>query len=331
MMDDRFLGEQREEPSAGFSRSLRERLRGLEDAREARASRLRPVLAGAVAVAAVAVAFTFPAVRVAAQNALDLFRVRSFAGLEIDEARIEQLRKLNDASDRDPAMLVFDEQQVLQEPGKPVDYPSADLAASAAGLPGLRQPATLPSGFRFEKAVVTGEGAARLTVRTAQLRHVLDALAIRDVRVPDELDGRTITVRKPATVQQRFTDGTRSVHVLEAMSPEVELPPGADLRELGEIGLRILGLDAAEARRVAGGIDWRTTLLVPVPTSAGSFRQVDMHGSKGLFIRTVAEPKADGTRKRRGALVLWSEAGRVHAVEGDIGGEDLLEVAQSLR
>ena len=95
-MDDRFLHELREEPADGFGRRLRERLRGLEDTRASRASRWRPLLAGAVAVAAVAVAFTFPAVRVAAQNALDLFRVRSFAGIEVDESRLEQLRQLSD-------------------------------------------------------------------------------------------------------------------------------------------------------------------------------------------------------------------------------------------
>jgi hypothetical protein len=330
-MDDRFLDELRVEPAAGFDRALRERLRGLEDAREARAARWRPALAGAVAVVAVALAFTVPAVRVAAQNALDLFRVRSFAGIEVDEARLEQLRKLSDESQRDPAMLVFDEQQVLQEPGRPVDYPSAGLAASAAGLPGLLEPQTLPPGFQLEKAVVSGEGAVRLTVHTDRLRAVLETLGLTDVRVPEGFDGQAITVRKPAMVVQRFTDGKRSVGVIEAMSPELTLPPGAELQQLGELGLRVLGLDAAEASRVAGRIDWKTTLLVPVPTSAGSFSQVDVNGNPGLLIRTSPEKKPDGTRGRRGALVMWSESGRVHAVQGDISAEDVLVVAQSLR
>lgn len=330
-MDDRFLHEQREEPAAGFGRALREHLRGLEDTHESRASRWRPVLASAAAVAVVAVSFTFPAVRVAAQNALDLFRVRSFAGIEIDESRIEQIRKLHDDTSRDPAMLVFDEQQVLQEPGEQVDYPSADLAASAAGLARVLQPATLPQGFRFEKAAVEGEGAVRLTVRTDRLRGVLEALALRDVQVPQGLDGQVITVRKPAMVMQRYTDGKRSLGVLEAMSPEVTLPPGADLQQLGELGLRVLGLDAREARRVAASVDWRNTLLVPVPTSAGSFRQVDVNGTQGLLIRSNAETRADGTRIRSRSLLMWSESGRVHAVQGEVGPEDLLEVAQSLR
>ena len=330
-MDDRFLEDMREEPRPGFARSLRERLRNIEDATETRRSVWRPALASVFAVALVAASFTLPAVRVAAQIALDLFRVRSFAGVEIDESRIDQLRKLADEAGSNPAMMVFDKQEVLKEPAPPQDYPSADLAASATGLATVLRPGTLPSGYRFEKAVVNGEGAARLTLHTDRLRPILDALALNDVQVPQGLDGQPITVHKPAVVVQSFTDGKRNFAVLEAMSPEVTLPPGADLRQLGELGLRVLGLDAKEARRLSAAIDWRSTLLVPVPTSAGSFRQVTVNGHQALFISKNAETRPDGTRTRRGAIVMWSDGGRVHAVQGELDSQDLLIVANSLR
>ena len=139
VMDDRFLNDLRRDPPAGFDRALRERLRQLEDAPEPRGFRLHPAFAGALAVAAFAVAFTIPAVRVAAQNALDLFRVRSFAAVEISEQRIEQLKALANESDHDPSMMLFEKQEVLLEPGPAQDFPSADLAASAAGLPGIHR------------------------------------------------------------------------------------------------------------------------------------------------------------------------------------------------
>src|SRR6185436_18884884 len=155
---------------------------------------------------------------------LALFRVRSFAGVEIDESRIDQLRKLAEQSGDNPAMLVFDKQEVLKEPGPPQDFPSADLAASTAGLATVLRPGTLPPGYRFEKAVVSGEGAARLTLHTDRLRPILDALALNDVQVPQGLDGQPVTVHKPAIVVQNYTDGKHSFAVLEAMSPEVTLP-----------------------------------------------------------------------------------------------------------
>src|SRR5882672_4152545 len=92
-MDDRFLTELRRDPDPGFARGLRARLRSIETVEpERRAPRWRTALAGAVALAVCAAAFTLPAVRVAAQQVLDLFRVRDFAVVSIDERRVEQLK-----------------------------------------------------------------------------------------------------------------------------------------------------------------------------------------------------------------------------------------------
>ena len=330
-MDDRFLHEQRREPEPGFARALRERLRGVEDEAPARGFRFAPMLASAAGIALVALLFTVPAVRVAAQNALDLFRVHSFAPIEIDQARLDQLRALHDQIGKDPTMMVLDQQEVIQEPGKPVDYASADLAGSAAGLPGLKQArGALPNGMRFTKATVQGEGAARLTLHADKLRKVLELLGITDVRVPGYLDGQKVTIHMPPIVSQQYENGTTHMTLVEAHSPEVGLPPGANMQELGEIGLRILGLDANEAHRVASGIDWKSTLVVPVPTSAQSFRQVEVNGQKGLFIRCEM-PDENGKFHRSGAVLLWTEGDRVLGMQSNLPGEDILDLAQTLR
>ena len=228
-------------------------------------------------------------------------------------------------------MMVLDQQDVIKEPGKPLDYPSADLAGNAAGLPGLKQPrGPLPNGMRFTKAQVQGEGIARLTLHADKLRKVIELLGLTDVQVPGYLDGQKITVHMPPIVSQQFDNGTTHMTLVEAHSPELGLPPGADLKQLGEIGLRILGLDADEARRVAASIDWKSTLVVPVPTSAQSFRQVEVNGQKGLFIRCEM-PDSTGKRHRSGAVILWTEGDRVLGMQSNLPGEDMLDVAQSLR
>ncbi len=330
-MDDRFLHEQRREPAAGYGRALRERLRGVEaEVETSRGFRFHPALALALGAVVLAASFTLPAVRVAAQSALDLFRVRSFAAVEVDESRLEQLKKLHDDyGGEDASTLLFEKPEVLQDPGKPVDYPSVDLAGSAAGLPGLRKPAALPGGLAFETAVVTGQGAARMTLRTERLQHVLDALGITDVRVPQGLDGQAVTVHMPASVMQNYGNGKSKLTIIEGTSPEVALPLGTDMRQLGELGLRVLGLDADEARRIAAGVDWRSTLLVPVPVNAASFRQVDVNGHKGLFIRMNGD--AAGGRGGRGVMVMWTEGERVLAVQGNLPDADVLDIATSLR
>ena len=329
-MDDRFLHELRREPGPGFARALRERLRGLEDA-PARGFNLMPALASAAGIALVVALFTVPAVRVAAQNALDLFRVRTFAAVEVDQSRLDQLRAIHDQLGQDPASLVFDHQEVLQQPAQPMDYPSADLAGNAAGLPNLRQPrGALPNGLHFTKATVSGEGAARMSVNTEKLRKVVEMLGLTDVRIPAGLDGQQVTVHKPAVVMQEFEGATNHMSLVESLSPEVSLPPGTDMRQLGEIGLRVLGLEADEARRVASSIDWKSTVVVPVPPTAESFRQVHVNGQTGLLIR-FGQTDENGKRRKSGALLLWTEGERVLAMRSDLPSDVILDVAQSLR
>ena len=331
-MDDRFLHEQNREPRPGFVRSLRERLREVESDREVNVRfRLHPAFASAAAVGAIALAFTVPAVRAVAQSALDMFRVRSFAAIEVDESRMDQLKKLHEQFGKESPDVMFGEKVMLQDPGKPVEYASAAAAAAAAGWSDLRTPSDLPDGIHFDKASVQGEGAARFTVRTQKLQQIVDALGLSDVHVPQGFDGQDISVRMPVSISQQYTNGKRTLSLFQGSSPQVSLPPGANLAQLGEVGLRILGLDAAEARRLASTIDWRNTLLVPVPLNAATFRQVTVHGQQGLMIRTTAETRADGTRSRSGNLVMWTEGDRVLALAGDVGAEDVLIIAQSLR
>lgn len=332
-MDDRFLHEQRREPRPGFARDLRERLRRQEEAEAPAAAgrrlRLAPALAGAAAVAVVAALFLLPGVRASAQAFLDLFRVRTFAAVKVDPARLEVLhdRKLN------LEQLVADRVEKLKEPGPPQEVATPRDAEPLAGIP-VAVPDTLPSGLALEKVLVEGDAAARFTVDIAKLEGVLRDLDLRDVDVPRELDGSVVTVRVPRVVRQLYAHGGLHAELVQAASPEVELPAGADLARLGEIGLRILGMDAGEARRFARSIDWNGTVIVPVPADAMAFREVEVHGQRGLLISTTgAGPGGapDARPRPRGRLLLWSEGEKVFALSGNLDGADLVIMANSLR
>jgi hypothetical protein len=326
-MDDRFLQQHRRDPDPRFARDLRARLRAAEEPRPAVTRRWVPALAAAAVVVAVGALFAFPAVRASAQSMLDLFRVRRFAAVTFDAARAERLRELADGADA--SMLPFASTETLLDPGPARGFADADAAGAAAGL-AVRRPTVLPRGLQTDSAFVQGAGAVRLTVSEARLRDLLAALELRDVAVPAGIDGQVLELRKPAMVVQRFR-GTRSkAMLLQSESPEVALPPGLDLERLGEIGLRILGLDPGEARRVARDTDWRSTLMVPVPLNASTFRQVTVHGQPGLLI-TTAGRNAAGERRREGSVVLWSEDGRVYAVTGNLDPSVTVEMAESVR
>jgi len=159
---------------------------------------------------------------------------------------------------------------------------------------------------------------------------LLDQLDLKDVKVPAGLDGQWVELRKPPVVVQRFRSERRRAILLQARSPEVVLPAGWNLEQLGEIGLRILGLDAGEAKRIAKATDWRSTLLVPLPMDATSFRQVTVRGQSGLLITTKGEKAADGKHHREGTILMWSEGDRIFCLQGNFGSQELIQMAESV-
>ena len=321
-MDDKFLHEYRRDPDPPFARELQERLRRQEGVRVSRP--IVPLIAAACAVAVITVIFTVPSVRVSAQALLDIFRVRRFAAVELKQSRLEALRSL----DKERGFLVFDRQEKLVDPGPARYLPSRDAASSQVGFT-VSAPGYLPDGMSPDSVFVEGEGRMRLSVSEAQLRSLLDRLDLRDVSVPPGLDGRWIEVQKPPVVIQRFRSRGRQAALVEARSPVVSVPAGWDVERLAEIGLRVLGLDSGEARRIAHATDWRSTLLVPVPMDASTFRQITVRGQPGLLITTTDRPSADG-HKRQGVVLMWTEGDRVFCLQGNVTGPEIVQMAESI-
>ena len=123
-----------------------------------------------------------------------------------------------------------------------------------------------------------------MTANSVRLQQVMDALGINDLTVPPGLDGHVVSARVPPVVMIRYDHGDRRTRLYQARTPQLTLPDSIDVRALGEIGLRILGLAPAEAKQFAQALDWHTTLVLPVPPNASSFRQVNIGGHLGVLI-----------------------------------------------
>jgi hypothetical protein len=326
-MDDRFLAEPRREPRPEFARSLRERLRTGDAGAPRPAFRLHPALAAGLAAAAFAASFALPAVRATAQQVLDLFRVREFAVVQVDENRLAKLKEHR----FDPAALLGSSVERLQDPGEPRRFADVSAAERAAGFP-VRRPAFLAPLLRPDSVFLRGESRTRFTVDVKPLREMMDLMDVRDLDVPAGLDGRTIEARMPAVVVQTYrSDGRRRGAFVQAESPEVSLPPGVDLAVLGEIGLRLVGVEANEARRLARTIDWRGTMLVPVVGTATRFQQVSVGGAHGLMLETDRMETPEGGSRGPGHVLMWTKDGRVYAMMGNFESVDLVQMAESVR
>jgi hypothetical protein len=327
---DDFLSEFREEPRREFADGLLARIERAAEpaASEPWTARLhwKPAFAAAGALAALVLLFASPAARAAAQDFLDLFRVKRFVAVPVDPARVEQLR----SGRVDVQALLGDSVEELTPRTEPVTVASAREAGEKAGIPVL-VPTYVFNTNDAPEIRVEGEHAARLRADAERLRELLGALGIDDVKVPDALDGAEVTVRVPSAVTMRYKRGGAWVATFsQARSPEVDLPTGVDLAELGEVGLRIAGLSADEAHDFARKVDWHTTMLVPVPANAASFRECDVRGTTGLLITVdsarVGATGGDGAR----SIVLWSDNGMVYAISSTMHPIDLIEMANSL-
>jgi hypothetical protein len=334
-LDDKFLRDLKKQPSPEFAGRLRSTLRALpSNARESTASAAdyKRWFAAAASIAIVGFAFTLPSVQAGAQAFLDFFRVKQFTGVEFDAERLQSL----DLSGISPEAIFGKIEPLTEAPQEPVSYATTADAAAAAGIP-VRTPAWVPPGFERTAITASSEYAARITVNVAGLQAVLDTLGLADVELPDNLDGQTATVRVPPIVTQTYVNDDfvsqqtgrafdRSIHVIQAESPDVAFPAGLDLSKLAYAGLRVFGMPRDEAYRMSVTIDWRTTLIVPVPAKALAYRPINVAGNEGLLITGLARDETFP-----GGMLMWSAGGKTFAVVGAAGGDELLEIAQTLQ
>lgn len=332
-MSDDFLSRFREQPQPDFAAGLERRLREIDAAQEERAARplarLRPALAGILTLAAIAAAFALPAVRAAAREFLDLFRVQRFAAVPVDTERLSRLRQ----SGVDLKALVGGQVEVIEAAVEPAPAESPDQAGALAGLT-VRRPSMLPQGAAFAGVSVARPGAFRVRLDTDKLRSLADLLGVQGVDIPAAWNGATIEVHAPSVVVMRYRRGDSDFVLMQSRGPEVALPDGVDLAELGALGLQMAGMSREEARIFARTTDWRSTLLVPIPAQGGSFREVEVGGRKGLLVtsREPARPTDDGTTRpgRWHSLLLWADEDGVLALHGPGHGIEILEMAQSI-
>jgi hypothetical protein len=315
----------RRDPDPEFAERLRARLQQQFIRRTRPARRPLARLAAGVAVAAgIGFALTLPAIRAKASSFLALFREVNFVAVPVEPGQA-----LERTAGLDIPNLIGDRVQVMEE-NAPVSVVSREAASASAGFHAV-MPTELPAGTVLTEIKVSGRNVVRVTADTARLRQLLDALGLGDVEVPEELDGETAMITVKPMVMTEFVQDERRAVLMQGPIPEVLMPAGVDLAQLGEIGLRMLGLPAPEAREFAKKVDWNTTLVVPVPPSATRFRQVVVAGSQGVEIEgPIVDPE---TRVERGNwnLLLWSKGGRVYGIRSTMRFNDVLAMANSLQ
>ncbi len=288
--------------------------------RSPRAARWRWAAVGLAALVIVATLFSFAPIRQAAAEFLGVFRVRKFAVIPVDPERVEQLGSLEGM-----VAGLLNEPTILREPGEPQAVSDAAEASAAAGFQ-VRAPTALPEQAMRKFFELAAGPAMRIVVDRTQVELLLLAAGVES-NLPD-VEVITLTMDFATVVAQEYQIGKGSLFIVQTPSPEATMVPDLDLTKLGEAMLQFLGMSPEDAQRLAQQIDWTTTLVIPMPTNVGQFREVTVDGVSGVLVEEVGAGSGD----RGNALLLWQRDGIVYGAAGyRIEAELLLQIADSLR
>jgi hypothetical protein len=195
-----------------------------------------------------------------------------------------------------------------------------------------------PGGLGAPSAVrVEPGGEYVLRVDGARVAELAAALGLDTDGIPSET-GR-VEVAAAAGIAMEFHTSGGDVWVHQMPAPVVRLPADWNVEALGRLYLAALGLGPAEARALAATIDWRTTLVVPVPAGKASAADVSIDGADGIVLESRQDAFADArgpasplvTAERPRAAAMWQKGGIVYWVAGDLPAEELVAIAADLR
>jgi hypothetical protein len=297
-------------------------------------ARSRFAWAASLAAFLIGLSLLFPAARSFAQRLLSTLRVERVQTVNLDFSSLDTpgTRRLHDALQQ---MLSEKVVVTTDEPG--ADEPSQVAATESAGFPvRILSARTDNPGFH-----VSGAHAFSLSLDRARLQDLIDQAGRTDLLLPASLDGATVSVRIPRAVRLNYGDcisehrsDTRPpspaypspepcVSVIEVPSPTVHVPSDLNLQQIAEIGLQLGGMDAVQARQFCQSVDWKTTLVLPIPPSVQSYETVYIKGVRGTLLRF---PR----RERATYILIWVDGGIIYGLGGQGDPNSAVELASSL-
>jgi hypothetical protein len=289
--------------------------------------------AGAVA-AILLVSLAFPSGRSLAQRILATLRIERVQPIRLDTSSFDQNRTLQQMLSQlisDKAVLTADE--------KPQKAATLADASAAAGFQ-VRAPRDMTVAPEF---VVVGQHAFKMTIDRARMQEILDESGRPDLLLPATMDGDTVSVQIPRAVHVQYgecprrADGLEGENggagnapqtftctlLMEAPSPVVSVPENLNLQQLAEIGLQLAGMSAVQAREFCQTVDWKSTLVLPIPPFVRSYQAVTVDGVQGTLMTSL---------NRRGpqSVLIWVKDGIIYCLAGPGGSSDTMAVANSL-
>ena len=305
--------------------------------------RWRPAWVTAVAATIIFAALAFPSGRGLAQRFLATLRIEKVQPITVDFSALDGNRPLGQLLSKmlsDKVVVTADEKQ------QHVD--SAKSASELAGFPAQ----LLHTRTDTPKFTVQGQHAFHLSVDRERLQDVVDQAGRPDLLVPATIDGAMVSVNVPRSITLEYgdcgrhvapegenverapkerhewgqagTDANACVALIEAPVPHVDMPADLNIQQLAEIGFQLARMSPTQARELAQTIDWKSTLVLPIPRRAGTFSQVTVAGTQATLITN------NGGRRGPDYVLIWVKNGIIYGLVGRGDATEAVALANSL-
>jgi hypothetical protein len=297
--------------------------------------RWRPLWIGAVAATILLCSLAFPFGRGLAQRFLGTLRVEKVQPVRLDFSALDGNRPLQEM-----LRQMISDKVVVTADEKPQP---ASTAADASQLAGFSAH-VLGARTDSPKFIVGGQHAFHMTIDRTRLQDIFDQAGRADLLLPATLDGANVSVNVPRSIMVEYgdcpeahpTDSAQTapaqahsgawancLALEEVPSPLVNMPSDLNFQQLAEIGFQLAGMSATQARNLGQTIDWKSTLVLPIPRSASSYSQVTVNGVQGTLI--------EGSGRRGPDYVLvWVKNGIIYGLVGHGDSSNAVALANSL-
>jgi hypothetical protein len=300
------------------------------------ARRWRFTWAASLATAVLIVSLLFPAGRSFAQRLLATLRVERVQTVNLD------FSPLNGAS-REPIEAlakVLSDNTVVTTNEKESFVISRDAATQAVGF-SVRLISSRVDEPSFE---VSGVHAFHMTLDRARLQDILEQAGRSDLLLPASLDGATVSVQVPRAVAVKYGACKRGDQIsadpssstaatadpclllIQAPSPIVNVPSDLNVQQLAEIALQLGGWNAVKAREFCQSVDWKSTLVLPIPRNVQSYETVTINGVRGTLMQ-FPNSNAD----RPSFALIWIDDGIIYNLIGRGDPTSAVQLASSLQ
>ncbi len=295
-----------------------------------------PAWGALTTTALIVVLVTFAPARSWTQRVLSMLRVEKVAVVPLD-------LRFDSNSDTQALIrkVISDEVTVTLSAGKPQFVADASQATQMAGFP-VR---TFTDMKEVPKIGVVGEQSYIMKLDQSRLQAIVDSIGKSDLQVPGSVSGQVIAVHVPKSVFLRYGNcpdrhnrskseaenenvpsaGAGCVMFAEVPSPIVSVPPELNVEQLLQIALQAGGMSPEEARAFCAKVDWKTTLVVPIPRRASSYAEEHVDGVTGNLIM------GKGLRGQPPEYTLiWIKNGIIYSIHGSGGADQARALTKAL-